>query len=93
MEATPKLYNRINGMAVPSLTLVTLCLPKPAPSPSTVKYIQVHNSGNSYTENEVNSMLEFLIDNTFVKFGEHIFQQIVSIPMGANCATLLSIFS
>ena len=33
-------------------------------------------------------MLEFLIDNMFVSFGGTLFQQVVSIPMGTNCAPL-----
>ena len=35
-------------------------------------------------------MLEFLIDNIFVMFGGHVFQQTVDIPMGTNCAPLLA---
>jgi hypothetical protein len=35
-------------------------------------------------------MLEFLIDNIFVSFGGTLFQQVVGIPMGTNCAPLLS---
>ena len=35
-------------------------------------------------------MLEFLVDNIFVVFGGKVFQQIVSIPMGTNCAPLLA---
>ena len=35
-------------------------------------------------------MLEFLVDNIFVVFGEKVFQQIVGIPMGTNCAPLLA---
>jgi hypothetical protein len=35
-------------------------------------------------------MLEFLIDNIFVIFGERVFQQTVGIPMGTNCAPLLT---
>ena len=35
-------------------------------------------------------MLEFLIDNIFVEFGGRLFQQIVGIPMGTNCAPLLA---
>jgi hypothetical protein len=35
-------------------------------------------------------MLEFLIDNIFVSFGGHVFQQTVGIPMGTNCAPLLA---
>ena len=35
-------------------------------------------------------MFEFLIDNIFVEFGGHIFQQTVGIPMGTNCAPLLA---
>ena len=33
-------------------------------------------------------MLEFLVDNIFVVFGEKVFQQIVGIPMGTNCTPL-----
>ena len=35
-------------------------------------------------------MLVFLIDNIFVFFGGRVFQQIVGIPMGTNCAPLPS---
>ena len=35
-------------------------------------------------------MLNFLIDNIFVVFGGRVFQQIVGIPMGTNCAPLLA---
>jgi hypothetical protein len=35
-------------------------------------------------------MLEFLIDNIFVSFGGVLFQQVVGIPMGTNCAPLLA---
>ena len=36
------------------------------------------------------SLLEFLIDNIFVSFGGTLFQQVVGIPMGTNCAPLLA---
>jgi hypothetical protein len=36
------------------------------------------------------SMLEFLIDHIFVSFGGTLFQQVVGIPMGTNCAPLLA---
>ena len=35
-------------------------------------------------------MLEFLVDNIFVVIGGKVFQQIVGIPMGTNCAPLLT---
>ena len=35
-------------------------------------------------------MLEFLVDNIFVIFARKVFQQIVDIPMGTNCAPLLT---
>ena len=35
-------------------------------------------------------MLEFLEDNIFVVFAGKVFQQIVGIPMGTNCAPLLA---
>ena len=42
-----------------------------------------------YSEEQVISMLEFLIDNIFFCFGGTLFQQVVGIPMGTNCAPLL----
>ena len=35
-------------------------------------------------------MLEFLVNNIFVSFVRKVFQQTVGIPMGTNCAPLLS---
>jgi hypothetical protein len=43
-----------------------------------------------YSEEQVISMLEFLIDNICVSFGGTLFQQVVGIPMGTNCAPLLA---
>ena len=43
-----------------------------------------------YSEEQVISMLEFLTDNIFVSFGGTLFQQVVGIPMGTNCAPLLA---
>ena len=35
-------------------------------------------------------MVEFLIDNIFVKFGGFLFRQVIGIPVGTNCAPLLA---
>ena len=35
-------------------------------------------------------MINVLIDNIFVKCGGEIFQQVIGIPMGTNCAPLLA---
>ncbi|KAJ8314953.1 hypothetical protein KUTeg_007103 [Tegillarca granosa] len=43
-----------------------------------------------YTEDTINKMLVFLIDNIFVVFGNIIFQQTIGIPVGTNCAPLLA---
>ena len=43
-----------------------------------------------FPETDIIKMLEFFNGNIFVMFGGHVFQQIVSIPMGANCAPLLT---
>ena len=45
---------------------------------------------HQYTEDDILNMLNFLIDNIFVKFGGQVFQQSVSIPMDTNCAPLLT---
>ena len=43
-----------------------------------------------YTEDDIISMVNFLIDNIFVQFGGQIYQQTIGIPMGTNCAPLLA---
>ena len=48
------------------------------------------NSNNKYTESDIISMINFLIDNIYVEFGGHIFRQTIGIPMGTNCAPLLA---
>ena len=35
-------------------------------------------------------MIEFLVDNIYVKFGGQLFRQMVGIPMGTNCAPLMA---
>ena len=35
-------------------------------------------------------MVEFLIDNIFVKFGGHLFRQVIGNAVGTNCAHLLA---
>ena len=34
--------------------------------------------------------LSYLLDNIFIKFGNKVYRQIVSIPMGTNCAPLIA---
>ena len=54
-------------------------------------FVKEHSdSKNKYTEDDIVNMLEFLGDNIFVVFGGKVFQQIVGIPMGTNCAPLLA---
>ena len=54
-------------------------------------FVKEHSdSKNKYTEDDIVNMLEFLVDNIFVVFGGKVFQQIVGIPMGTNCAPLLA---
>ena len=48
------------------------------------------DSATKYTEDDITSMIDFLIDNIFVDFGGRIFQQTIGIPMGTNCAPLLA---
>ena len=45
---------------------------------------------NKYTANDICKMTEFLVDNMYVRFGGQLFQQMVGIPMGTNCAPLLA---
>ena len=45
-------------------------------------------SQNEYSETDIIRMVEFLIDNFYVGFGGHVYQQIVGISMGTNCKKL-----
>ena len=48
------------------------------------------NGKNKYHANDICKMTEFLVDNTYVRFRGQIFQQMVGILMGTNCAPLLA---
>ena len=48
------------------------------------------NGDNKYTANDICEMIEFLVDNIYVRFGGQLFQQMVGIPIGTNCAPLLA---
>ena len=48
------------------------------------------NGDNKYTVNDICKMIEFLVDNIYVRFGGQLFRQMVGIPMGTNCAPLLA---
>ena len=55
-------------------------------------FIDTINPGgdNLYTADQICRMVEFLIDNIFVKFGGCLFRQVIGIPMGTNCVPLLA---
>ena len=40
--------------------------------------------------NQICDMVEFLIDNIFVKFGGDLYRQVIGIPVGTNCAAPLA---
>ena len=48
------------------------------------------NGDNKYAANDICKMIEFLVDNIYVRFGGQLFRQMVGIPMGTNCAPLLA---
>ena len=45
---------------------------------------------NLYTADQMCRMVEFLIDNIFVKFGGCLFHQVIGIPIRTNCGPLLA---
>ena len=54
-------------------------------------FVKNHSeSKHKYTKDDIVRMIEFLIDNIFVESGGVIFQQVIGIPMGTNCAPLLA---
>ena len=42
------------------------------------------NGDNKYTANDICKMIEFLVDNIYVRFGGELLRQMVGIPMGKN---------
>ena len=48
------------------------------------------NSDNKYTANDICKMIEFLVDNIYVRFGGQLFRQMVGLLMGTNCVPLLA---
>ena len=44
------------------------------------------NGDNKYTASGICKMIEFLVDNIYVRFGGQLFRQMVGIYMGTNCA-------
>ena len=48
------------------------------------------NGDNKYTADDICKMIEFLVDNIYVRFGGQLFRQMVGIPMRTNCAPLLA---
>ena len=48
------------------------------------------NGDNKYTASDICKMIEFLLDNIYVRFSGQLFRQMVGIPMGTNCAPLLA---
>ncbi len=44
----------------------------------------------SYNKEEIINMVNFLIDNSFIKVGKYIFKQIRGIPMGTSCSPFLA---
>ena len=55
-------------------------------------FVKEHSySRNKYTEEDIINMLNFLVDNIFVVFAGKVFQLIIGISMGTNCAPLLAV--
>jgi hypothetical protein len=47
------------------------------------------DSPQKFSKADIDGMLEFLVGNIFVVFGDQFFQQYVGIPISTNCAHLL----
>jgi hypothetical protein len=55
-----------------------------------IYYFIKQRSTKKFSETDIIKMLEYLIDNIGVIFGERVFQQTVGMHMGTNCAPLLA---
>ena len=48
------------------------------------------SAGKKYDETQICQMIDFLIDNIYIKIHNHLFRQCIGIPMGTNCAPFLA---
>ena len=48
------------------------------------------SAGKKYGETLICQMIDVLIDNIYIKIGNHLFRQCMGIPMGTSCAPLLA---
>ena len=48
------------------------------------------NGGSKYTASDICKMIEFLVNNIYVRFGGQLYRQMIGILMGTNCAPLLA---
>ena len=54
-------------------------------------FVKSHSdTKHKYTEDDIVRIINFLINNIFVECGGEIFQQVIGILMGTNCASLLA---
>ena len=51
------------------------------------------NGDNKYTANDICKMIEFLVDNIYVRFRGQFFRQMVGILMGTNCTNCTPILA
>ena len=59
-------------------------------SVSCYSFVKSHSkSNNTNKQDKIIQMLDLLIDSRFALFGGRVFQQMIDIPMGTNCAPLL----
>ena len=67
------------------------------------KYLAVNGDGTFFTNDEtpagkkydeilICQIIDFLIDNIYIKICNHLFRKCISIPMVTNCAQLLANF-
>ena len=47
------------------------------------------NGDNKYPANDICKVIEFLVDNIYVRFGGQLFRKMIGILMGTKCAPLL----
>lgn len=51
---------------------------------------ETHKGYVNWTDIEVITALNFLLDNIYIRFGKQIYRQVIGIPMGTNCAPLIA---
>ena len=91
MSTTNMLYFTFEGLCTMHIYIYIYILISYVIVKNNTPHFAESESPNTFLETDIIRMVEIcFIDNIYVEFGGHVYQQTVGIPMGTNCAPLVA---